>query len=102
MLFRSIVFAEDGAVALEVFKKRRFDVVVTDLIMPNVNGLRLIHEIKRLDRDARIIAITGGSPGSLFVAESYGAVAVLTKPLDRDRLLASVVDALGKKKGKGQ
>jgi CheY-like chemotaxis protein len=92
-----IVFAEDGQVALDLCKKRRFDLIVTDLVMPNVNGLRLIQELRRMDRKVRIVAITGAHAGALFTAEQYGALAVLAKPLDRDSFLAAVTDVVGKK-----
>ena len=91
------VYAEDGMAALEQFQKRRFDLVVTDLVMPKVNGLRLIQDLRKLDRHVRIIAITGANPGSLLLAEQYGAMAILTKPLDRDSFLAAVTDAVAKK-----
>jgi CheY-like chemotaxis protein len=88
-----MVFAEDGEAALAIYKKRRCDVVVTDLVMPNTNGLQLIRNLIRFDRKARIVAITGSNPGPLFVAEAYGAIAILTKPLQRDTFLRAVADA---------
>jgi CheY-like chemotaxis protein len=91
------VYAEDGMAALEEFRKRRFDLVVTDLVMPKVNGLRLIQDLRKLDRQVRIIAITGANPGSLFLAEQYGAITSLTKPVDRDSFLEAVTKALVKK-----
>ena len=91
-----IVFAEDGATALALYQKRRFDVVVTDLVMPNLNGLRLIKELLAFDGKAKIIAISGTSPGQLFLAEDYGAMSVLAKPLQRDPFLRAVAQAMAK------
>jgi CheY-like chemotaxis protein len=88
-----MVFAEDGVEALALYKKRPCDVVVTDLVMPKANGLRLIQDLLEFDQQARIIAITGSNPGSLFVAEHYGAIAILTKPLQRDPFLSAVAAA---------
>jgi two-component system chemotaxis response regulator CheY len=88
-----MVFAEDGTEALELYKQHRCDVVVTDLVMPKANGLRLIQDLLEFDPQARIVAITGSSPGPLFLAERYGAVAILTKPLQRDPFLSAVAAA---------
>jgi CheY-like chemotaxis protein len=92
-----IVFAEDGVKALAVYKKRRFDVVVTDLVMPNLNGLKLIKELLALDPRVSIVAISGMSPGQLFLAEDYGAMSVLAKPLQRDPFLKAVAEAVARR-----
>ena len=62
--------------------------------MPWLNGLRLIREILRRDAKAAIIAISGVSPEHLPLAEDFGALETLTKPLDRDVLLRTVERAL--------
>jgi CheY-like chemotaxis protein len=65
-------------------------------MMPNVNGLRLIKELIAHDPKAKIIAISGASAQQLPLAEDYGAVAVLRKPVQRDSLLRAVTAALGR------
>src|SRR5687767_13598167 len=92
-----LVFAEDGEAGLALYKKQSFDLVVTDLVMPKLNGLRLIKEIIGSDPDASVIAISGLSPEHLPLAEDYGAVGVLPKPIERDALLRSVSAALAPK-----
>jgi CheY-like chemotaxis protein len=92
-----VVFAEDGMAALDLYAKRAFDVVVTDLVMPRLNGLRLIKELVASDPGVQIIAISGISPEHLQLAEDYGAISVLTKPLQRDPLLQAVKAALARK-----
>ena len=94
-----LTFAEDGGQGLALYQKKKFDLVVTDLVMPKVNGLRLIKEMLKADPDAVIIAISGMSPEQLPRAEDYGAVGVLKKPLRRDPLLRAVSTALDEKKG---
>jgi CheY-like chemotaxis protein len=90
-------FAEDGAAGLARYQKKKYDLVITDLMMPNVNGLRLIKELIALDRKARIIAISGAAAQQLPLAEDYGAMAVLRKPVQRDSLLRAVTAVLGEK-----
>jgi CheY-like chemotaxis protein len=90
-------FAEDGAAGLARYQKKKFDLVVTDLMMPNVNGLRMIKELMAFDPKAKIIAISGTSAQQLPLAEDYGAVGILRKPVQREPLLKAVNAALGGK-----
>lgn len=96
------VFAEEGEAALKLYREEKFDLVVTDLVMPNVNGLRLIRAIKELDPGAAIIAITGSSPEQLTRAEDYGAAVTLVKPLEPEILFRKVEQILeGREVGGG-
>lgn len=90
------VFAENGEEALALYRQAEFDLVVTDLVMPRINGLLLIREIMEIDSDASIIAITGSSPEQLSRAEDYGALVTLVKPLDPDRLFRTIEDLLAR------
>ncbi|MDX1568314.1 MAG: response regulator [Longimicrobiales bacterium] len=91
------VFAEDGEEAMALFERQEFDLVVTDLVMPKVNGLRLIRQIMEVAPDTAIIAITGTSPEQLSRAQDYGAVVTLVKPLDPDILFQTIEDVLAEK-----
>jgi CheY-like chemotaxis protein len=93
-----LVFAEDGEAALKLYQKRAFDLVLTDLVMPKLNGLRLIKELIASDPKALIIAVSGNSPDQLPRAEDYGAIGTLTKPIERDPLLGAVSAALARKR----
>lgn len=77
-----VLFAGDGESALEIFRRPglAIDVVVTDLAMPKLNGLRLIKAIKDFDPHAQVIAASGIAADQLDLAQEYGAVATLTKP----------------------
>ena len=70
------------------------DLVITDLVMPGLHGVLLIEHIRTLDPDAKIIAISGKAPEQLHRAKEAGAMATLTKPLDRAKLVAAVERAL--------
>ena len=76
--------AADGAIGVTRFKAERFDLVITDLIMPEQEGIETIQIIRRLNRVVPIIAISGGGRGEatdyLQVALKLGADAALAKP----------------------
>lgn len=93
-LGHTLLFASDGDVALSVYRKEEVDLVITDLAMPELNGLRLIQEIMELDPGARIIAVSGHNAEQLDLAANMGAVCTLFKPVDYGELLAAVENAL--------
>jgi len=95
-----VVTADDGAQAVElVAAGDDFDLIVTDIIMPEMDGIQAILEIQTMQPAARIIAISGGSARlekaqGLETARRLGAVAVLEKPFEVDTLLAAIEAAL--------
>jgi len=87
--------AEDGEIALTRLRAAPVDLVVTDLLMPNKEGLETIIEIRRTWPQTRIIAMSGGSghagPEQLLgMAERLGANATLAKPVRAAPLLEAV------------
>ena len=90
-----VVFARDGKAALKIFEEGNVDLVITDLVMPELNGLRLIQAIRELDWDAKIIAVSGVSPELLPLAEDYGAAYAFAKPLRRKDVQKAVRQLLG-------
>jgi len=92
--------AEDGKRGLALMQDTRFDVVVTDILMPTMDGLEVIQALRTAYRDVKIIAMSGGGrrlPGTqvLGVAEILGADATLSKPFTREALLAAVETVVG-------
>jgi DNA-binding response OmpR family regulator len=92
--------ATDGEVGLREFRRLRPQLVVTDLIMPNKEGLELIMALNQETPCPKIIAISGGgdlAPESyLPVAEQIGADAILAKPFFSSVLLATIDRVLSK------
>ena len=88
-----IHMARDGEHALQTFRKMGIQVVVTDLHMPNVDGLELIEALLRMDPETPIIAVSGKGP-KLAQAVAMGAVAAFSKPVDPEELLEAVEKAL--------
>ncbi|MFP4379702.1 MAG: response regulator [Candidatus Sumerlaeia bacterium] len=90
--------ADDGTTGLDRFHDKRYDLIITDILMPEKEGIEMIREIRQLDPDIRIIAISGG--GSLHAEEylnfavKFGASATLTKPIDRALLLQKIDEIL--------
>ena len=74
------------------------DLVITDLLMPEVDGVDLLGMIRREGRTMPVIAISGGgkvdSKSYLEVARALGAFATIAKPFDLEHLLATVREAL--------
>jgi len=88
----AVAYAGDGAAALERLRRRDIDVVVTDLAMPGVNGLRLIRELTD-GGGVPVVAVSGQNAEQLLLAEDYGAKATLFKPIDREELLRAIAIA---------
>ncbi len=93
-----VSMADDGDVGLKMFAEEPYDLVVTDLIMPEVNGMDVLSQIKQEHPDTRVIVISGGgrlTPVSyLDVAEKLGADDVLTKPFTAFELTSSAAMVL--------
>ena len=73
-----------------------FDVVITDLIMPEMEGIETISKLRRRDPQVKIIAISGGGRNKpedyLHLAQKLGAARTFTKPVDREALLQAVTE----------
>jgi two-component system chemotaxis response regulator CheY len=87
-------FAPNGEVALRIFKSQKFDVVITDLSMPNLDGHELIKELRALDPDVRVIVISGMSAEKLERAAVLGASFVIAKPYTPPQVLEAVTGLL--------
>ncbi len=92
-----VVVATDGAQGLRVAASTPPDLVITDIVMPEKEGLETIMELRRTWPELKIIAISGGGvagpQGYLLPAEKLGADRSLAKPFRIDELLR-VVDEL--------
>jgi len=86
--------AADGFEALSLARHHRFDLVITDMVMPGKDGIETIMELRRTLPGIKIIAMSGGqSTGSgdfLPLAKTLGASAVLKKPFNRETFFDSV------------
>ena len=92
--FYSFSVAGDGAKGLEMFKKISPDIVITDIMMPNMTGLEMAKEIKNLDKSVPIIILSAFSEADKFLgAIDIGVIKYFIKPFDPDELL-EYIDSL--------
>ncbi len=85
----------DGRQALDAFGHDSYDLIITDLRMPNMDGLELLRQIKELNADQLIILVTGyGSVQTAVDAMKIGAFDYITKPLKDDLVRLTVSRAL--------
>ena len=88
--------APDGRTALDRLRMIPYDLLITDLKMPGVDGLTVIREARRLKTDLPVIIITGYSnEASAIEAVNLGVSGYLTKPFRVPRVLAAAAKALG-------
>ena len=88
--------AGDGRTALERLRIIPYDLLITDLKMPGVDGLAVIREARRLKAEIPVIIITGFSTeASAIEAVNLGVSGYLTKPFRVPRVLAAAAKALG-------
>jgi DNA-binding response OmpR family regulator len=97
-----VVEAANGNAALAALDRRDFDLVITDVIMPERDGVETIREMRRRHSPAKILVITGGGPGKhmeyLGIAEIFGADRSLAKPFKLASLIDVVDEMLGVRK----
>lgn len=88
--------ADDGPSAIEKMRAVEYDLLITDLKMPGMDGLTVIREARKLSADLRVIIITGYSTeASAIEAINLGVSGYLTKPFRLPRILAAAARALG-------
>jgi excisionase family DNA binding protein len=88
--------APDGRTALERLRLIPYDLLITDLKMPGIDGLSVVREARRLKADIPVIIITGFSTeASAIEAVNLGVSGYLTKPFRVPRVLAAAAKALG-------
>jgi len=94
----SVTRAENGREALLKMKGTEFDLIVTDLVMPEKEGLETIMEIRKENPSVKVIAMSGGgfvnASEYLALASAFGVSATLMKPFSKDELLRAVATAL--------
>jgi len=93
-----VELAESGEEALKKIENEKFDLVLTDLKMPNMDGLQLVNEIGKLRPEILTVLITGhGSIDSALEAMKRGASDYLTKPLNLEEIIVRLQKVLEEK-----
>jgi CheY-like chemotaxis protein len=93
-----VVEARDGDEGLQRYRVTPVDLVITDILMPEKEGLEVIRELRRADPELKIIAISGGGRTGLLdflpVAEKLGAQRTFHKPFRLQEVLTAVHELL--------
>src|SRR4051812_15891914 len=86
--------AGDGRAGLALYEKTVFDLVVTDIIMPGMEGLETVMALRKFSPHLKIIAMSAGGKGSaddyLELAARFGANRTLRKPFEAEQFMAMV------------
>lgn len=83
--------ADNGKDALGILKKNDIDIIITDMVMPKIDGLELIRNIKQIKPDILVIVVTGeGTVSNAVEAMKSGAQSYLQKPLNVEELLLEI------------
>ena len=85
-----VLEASNGRLGLELFRERSADLVITDIVMPEMDGLEMMLELTRSFLNVKVIAMSGEQRGVLDVAKLLGARQTFEKPLDMKKLLSAV------------
>ena len=91
----SVIEAGGGIEGIELYERHRPDVAIVDIFMPDIEGGEVIRRLKKLDVDARIIAISGRSGfhedvGYIGRVKALGAQAILRKVDSREMVLGAI------------
>ena len=94
----AVTSVENGAAALRELDRATFDVIVTDIVMPDMEGLELIRKVRKTQPSLPIIAMSGGGRGStedyLALAANFGAAKTLEKPFALEALKVAIDEVL--------
>jgi CheY-like chemotaxis protein len=97
-----VLSAADGDEGIRVFEAEHTAIIITDIVMPNREGIETIGELRRIAPDAKIVAISGGgqrgSTDYLRAAELLGADRTLRKPFTSEEILAVTKELLASDK----
>jgi CheY-like chemotaxis protein len=90
-----VTCAKNGVEAAAILQAKIFDLVVTDMLMPESDGVELIGVVKKSSSTTRILAMSGGgrvmdSTDCLRMAQGLGAHAAVMKPFTRDQFMAAL------------
>ena len=95
----AVACADSGQTATRMLEQQRFDLVITDVVMPDGDGFELIPAVRKVQPGARILAISGGgkyipSNDCLSLARGLGAHAALLKPFNWEQVRSGILQAM--------
>ena len=93
---KTVVTGED---ALKLLKRQNFDLILLDIWLPQMNGIDILKEIKKMEENSLVVMISGhGTVETAVQAIKFGAHDFLEKPLSLEKVVLTVKNALSQKK----
>jgi len=94
-----VVEAENGREALELYRDRAADLIITDLVMPELDGIGMILALRKEFPQVRIVAVSGAGPSApgdyLPAARALGALRTWVKPVDAATVIGEIRELVG-------
>lgn len=94
---------ESAQAALDAMEQESYDLVLTDMLMPEMDGVELITEIRRRNPEQVILAMSGGGHAPkesyLQIAKLYGVQGVIPKPFNREKLIEALIECGAPREG---
>lgn len=95
--FEVVAEAENGVVAVEMYKEKRPDLVTMDITMPEMDGVTALKAIKKIDPNAQVVMCSAmGQQGMVIEAIQSGAKDFIVKPFQEERVVEAVKKILGR------
>jgi len=93
----TVNLAGTGELAMEAFRQKRFDLLVADLRLPDIDGMEVIRKVKEQKPETEVIVITGyGTTAKAVAAMKLGVHDFLPKPFTEDQIKTAIEEALQK------
>ena len=93
----TVDLADTGKLAMEAFRQKRFDLLVADLRLPDIDGMEVVKQVKEEKPETEVIVITGyGTTAKAVTAMKLGVHDFLPKPFSDDQIKAAIGEALKK------
>lgn len=95
--FEVVGEAENGTVAVEMYKEKKPDLVTMDITMPEMDGVTALKEIRKIDPNAQVVMCSAmGQQGMVIEAIQNGAKDFIVKPFQEERVVEAVKKILSK------
>lgn len=94
--YTNLLEAADGQKAFDLYQTERPELVIMDITMPNMDGIKALQAIKNFDKSAKVVMCSAMGQESMVVdAIRFGALDFIVKPFKPDRILQTVAKILG-------
>ncbi len=97
-IFKSVSSASNGIEALDIYKNGNFDLVITDISMPVMDGIKMVEKMKRIDASQKVVVLTAYSEFEyLEKIDKLGINLFLTKPVEISHMVEKIYSILSER-----